>query len=327
MKKANAVMTAAALVFLSLSAWARVQFDSSINYYQDGEYQYIGANGAEDSQISYQSFSGGPWSGWLVANGESFGMTSGYANAANMKMGAKAQVTSTPMNTHLSDASISTAVSNRLTVTPGTSGLAEGDTTTLAIKVRLDGTLHGEATSYPGKGWSHAEMRGGLSVHDDAIQIDLGGDGIFTPTQASFDASCDLEAYDVYFPVWDYNYSTKWNESWRTQSNISSQESDGNSWTIKQFGESFHYVEGNHFDTGELTLMFDAIVGHTLDFDADLFVYIDAANDAMTWADFGNTFALNVTPMTSGVGLSWDVVPEPATMLLLGIGGLLIRRK
>ncbi len=326
MKKATAIMAAVVLVFVSLPAMAGVEFDSSINYYKDGAYQSIEAGGGNNSQISYQSFSGGPWTGWTVKNGESFGMTSGYANAADLKMGANAQIVSTPNNVHLSDARISTEVSNRLTVTAGTSGLAEGDTTTLAITVRLDGSLHGEATSWPGKGWSHSEMHAGLSVHDYAIQIDT-GEGFISPSQASFGASCELEAYDVFFPNWQYNYSAKWSESWRTESNSSEDSGGGNSWTTRQFGESFQYEEGNHFDTGELTLMFDAIVGHTLDFDANLSLFIDANNDAMTWADFGNTFAFDVTPMTSGVGLSWQVVPEPATLLLLCAGGLLLRRK
>ena len=261
-----------------------------------------------------------------MTNGESFGMTSGYADAANLKLGVKAQMISTPMNNHLSDARISTEASNRLLVTPGTSGLAEGDKTTLAIKVRLDGSLHGEATSWPGKGWSHAEMSAGLNVHDYSIQIDT-GEGFYSPSQAFFGASCELEAYDVSFPHWGYSYAANWSEFWRTGSNISDEDSHQNSWSVTELGESFHYQAGDHFDTGELTLLFEATVGHTLDFDADLYLYIDADHDALTWADFGNTFAFDVTPMTSGVGLNWQVVPEPATMLLLCVGGLFIRRK
>ncbi len=326
MKSVSLVMTVLPVLFVSLPAMAGVEFDSSISFYQNGAYQSIEADGGDDMQIHYQSFSGGPWTGWSISNGESFGMTSGYANAASLKMGASAQMVSTPDNWHLSDARISMEASNRLTVLPGSSGLSEGDTTTLAIKVRLDGSLSGEATSYPGKGWSYAKMSAGLDVHDYAIQIDT-GEGFWSPSQASFGASCELEASDVYMPVWGYSYSSSWEEYWRTQSNISTEASHDRSWTNKELAESFHYQAGDHLDTGELTLLFDAIVGHTLDFEANLYLYIDASHDAMTWAKFGNTFAFSVAPTVQGVGLSWEIVPEPATLSLLGLGGLLLRRK
>ncbi|MBN1817094.1 MAG: PEP-CTERM sorting domain-containing protein [Sedimentisphaerales bacterium] len=326
MKKVEEVMAVLALAILSLQAGAGVEIDSSVNYFQDGEYVSLEGYESDDVRVSYQSFSGGVGSGWTVRDGESFGLTNGYANAGNMSMGVSAQSISTPNNRHLSDASISTSVSNRLTISPGTSGLAEGDTTTLAIHLRLDGSLHGEATSYHGKGWSHAEMRAGLSVHDYAIQIDT-GEGFWSPSQASFGASCELEAYDVYQPVWGYNYAANWEESWSIESNITPYDSDQHSWSATELGESFHYEASDHFDTGELTLLVEAIVGHTLDFDADLYVYVDANNDAISWADFDNTFAFSVAPAALGVALAWEVVPEPATMLLLGVGGLLIRRK
>jgi hypothetical protein len=326
MKTVTTALTALALMVISFPAEAGVEIDSSVNYYQDGAYAGPSWDGSDNTQLSYQSFSGGLWTGWSVTNGESFGMTSGHANAANMKMGVSAQMVSTPLNTHLSDASISTTASNRLTVTPGTSGLAEGDTTTLALKIRLDGSLYGEATSWSGKGWSHSEMSADLSVRDKAIRIDT-GEGFITPNQASFGASCELEAYDVYFPYWQYSYSASWEESWTTESNISSRIDHDCSWSTREFGDSFHYTASDHLDTGELTLLFDAIVGHTLDFESNLYVYVDAGNHAMSWADFGNTFGMSVTPLVDGVGLNWQVVPEPATMLLLGIGGLLIRRK
>jgi hypothetical protein len=314
------------LLAVSFPAVAGVYYDSSINYYQDGAYVSVKSDGSDDSHISYQSFSGGVGSGWSIVNGESFGLTSGYADAANLSMGIKAQVISSPANSHLSDARISTEVSNRLTILPGSSGLAPGDVTTLTLKIKLDGSLHTEATSWPLKGWSHAEMDAGLIVHDYAIQEDLGGDGFWSPPQLSFGASCELESYDVYMPTNNHTYSSNWDKYWRFDTNLGANDSYSNSGGITQLGESFHYQEGFHFNTGELTLVFEAIVGHTLDFDANMYFYIDANNDAMTWADFNNTFAFNVTSAVDGLSLNWEVVPEPASLSLLAMGGLALLR-
>ncbi|MEN6308051.1 MAG: PEP-CTERM sorting domain-containing protein [Anaerohalosphaeraceae bacterium] len=323
--KSVCLMAILALLIQASPALADVNYDSSINFYKDGAYDYIDSDGADDSHVSYQSFSGGIGSGWTLVNGESFGFTHGYADAGSLKQGAFAQIISSENNYHFSDARMSTEASNRLTVLQGSSGLNEGDTTILTLKIRLDGALHTEATSYPGKGWAHAEMDAGLSVRDYAIQIDT-GEGMWTPSQASFGASCELESYDVSFPYWGYNYSSNWDKSWSYESNIDSGDSYRISDGTKYYGDSFHYQEGLSFDTGEITLNFEAIVGHTLDFESDMYLYVDANNDAMSWADFSNTFVLDVTA-ANGVALQWQVVPEPATMLLLAFGGLVIRRK
>ena len=163
-----------AMLIQVVPAFAEVNYDSSINFYKGGAYDYIDSDGTDDSYVSYQSFSGGVGTGWTLANGESIGFTHGYADAGSLKQGVFAQMISSPNNNHLSDARISTDASNRLTVLSGNSGLAEGDTTILTLKIRLDGTLHTEATSCPGKGWAHAEMSGGLTVRDYALKIDTG---------------------------------------------------------------------------------------------------------------------------------------------------------
>lgn len=314
------------LMFQTLPTMAGVDYDSSINYYQSAAYQSIDSDGSAETQISYQSFSGPVGSGWTVGSTESFGLTSGYANAGDFSMGVSSQVISGASNTHLSDARISTSITNSLTILPGSSGLNYGDTTNLIIKLSLDGTMHAEAASWPKKGWSHAEMSAGLSVKDGAIEIDT-GEVRYVPTQAFFGASCELEAYDVYMPYWGRSYSSSWEESWQMGSNISDTVSHSYSDEINGNAESFHYQSEYSFDTGELTLVFQAIVGHTLDFSADLYTYIDANNDAQTWAEFGNTFSLDVTSEVPGVNLNWQLIPEPATISMLMIGAALLRRR
>lgn len=319
----------AALAFVlvwSLPAVAEVSYDSSINYYKDGAYQSIESDDSADSHIHYQSFSGGVGSGWSVTNGESFGITTAHADAADLSMGVKAQIYSTPANNHLSDASVFVEVSNRLTILPGRSGLQNGDSVTLTIKMRTDGSLHGEATSWPSKGWSHSEIDAGLSVYDQAIQIDT-GEGFITPRQAFFGAFGELEAYDVSKPHWQHSYSGSWSESWRYGSNISETVSHNNSWETEETSESFHYQADHLLDTGELTLVFEAIVGHTLDFEADMSIYIDACNDAQTWANFDNTFAFDVISNVDGLNLNWGTVPEPASLSLLAVGAAMLRRR
>jgi len=325
--KSICLMAILALLIQASPALADVSYDSSITFYRDGAYDSIESDGTDDSHVSYQSFSGGIGSGWSLVNGESIGFTHGYADAGNLKQGVFAQVISSEDNYHFSDARISTDASNRLTVLPGTSGLAEGDTTVLTLKIRVDGVLHTEATSYPDNGWAHAEMDAGLSVRDYAIQIDT-GEGMWTPSQASFGASCELESYDVYMPFWNHSYSSNWEKSWRYDSNIDAGDSYSMSDGVSYYGESFHYQDGLSFDTGMITLTFEAIVGHTLDFESDMYLYVDANNDAMSYADFGNTFAFDVTA-ANGVALQWQTqtIPEPATVLLLGAAGLFLRRK
>jgi hypothetical protein len=319
------LLVISALLVQTAQVMAEVSYDSSINFYKNGSYNYIDSEGSDDSSIRYQSFSGGIGSGWTLANGESIGFTHAYADAGSLRQGVYAQAISTANNNRLADAKISTTASNRLTVLSGSSGLAEGASTILTLKIRLDGSMHTEATSYPGKGWAHAEMDAGLSVRDYAIQIDT-GEGMWTPRQASFGASCELESYDVYMPFWKHSYSSNWDKSWSYSSNIDAGDSYRYSDGVSYTSESFHYQEGLSFDTGVITLAFEAIVGHTLDFESNMYLYVDAANDAMAWADFANTFAFDVLS-ADGVALQWQTIPEPATILLLGAACLFLRRK
>jgi hypothetical protein len=314
------------LLVPSSRALAGADYYGYINYYQGGAMVSADFDGSDESSVSYQSASGGVGTGWSISAGESIAFAGGHADAANHNLGIYAQVISTPENNTFSDAMITTEVSNRLTVLPGSSGLSLGDLTRLTLRVRVDGSLHTEATSYPKKGWASAQVDADLAVHDYQIQIGGGEDGYWSPPQASFGASCSLDSSDVYKPVWNYSYASNWDKSWSIDSNISERDSYSNSGKTTETGDSFHYQQGLSLDTGELSVTLEAIVGHTLDFDASLYVYANANNNGMSWADFDNTMVFDVTS-ADGASLNWAIAPEPATLLLLGMGGLLLSRK
>ncbi|MBN2064116.1 MAG: PEP-CTERM sorting domain-containing protein [Sedimentisphaerales bacterium] len=297
-----------------------------------GHYNYTGSDGmvsielddSDPDSVNYVS-SGGPWSGATIEDGQSRVYVAGHASASNLNLGAGVQIVSTANNQYDSDLFIGVDASNRLTVMPGNSGLSIGDTTVLQLKVRLDGNLHTEAVAHPDKGYANVELNAGLTVYDQAITIDT-GEGYITPSQATFGASCELESYDVYAPVWGYNYSSYKESSWQIESNIS--EGENFDYFDEKTGseDSMRYSDSLGFDTDIVIIDIEAIVGHTLDFEAYVDIYAYAADDCLLTADFNNTMAFEVSSLDD-VSLSWAVVPEPASLALFAAGSLLLRRK
>jgi len=330
MKKFRLVSAAALAVLLGQSS--QVLGYAEYNAWGNFNSGDFSSSDSAASYVHYNSAGGGVWSGLIIENGKSYSAAYGYAEAASLKQGVHGWAVSTPTNNVFTESWMDTTATNRFMVLPGTSGLEIGDVTTLQLNIRLDGTLHGEATSYPGKGWAHAEMRAGLSIHDYSI-LEC-GEGCWSPAQASFGASSELEAYDVNASYWPYSYAANWEESWNTSSNISSYASHSDSWSETQNGDAMHYEAGHYFDTGMLTLEFEAIVGNPLDIEAYIYTYVNANQDGEAWADFANTFALELNPTVAGAQIDWDVAPQavplPGALPLLGSGllGLIgLRRK
>jgi len=273
---------------------------------------------SDDSDISV-SFSRPVGDMLSIGAGKSYATTSGYANAGNLKMGVTGWAKSTPGNGKFTDATMRTGVSNQFTVLSGTSGLKDGDTTSLTLLFRVDGVLKAEARSYPGTGWAHADMSADLSIKDSITRDEL----------ASIDAYGMVEATDIYKPFWGYSHTSEWEEIWGGTSNMGSLSTHRNSGEVRNDNENFLYPAELSFDTGLLNLTFEAIVGKTLNVSANLFTYVNANTEGEAWADFSRTFGFDVTPTVDGVLLDWAIpvqtalnpVPEPSTMLLLG-GGL-----
>ncbi|NLF31039.1 MAG: PEP-CTERM sorting domain-containing protein [Planctomycetes bacterium] len=305
-------------------------YDVYLNYYRDGQTQSVEAEGEDDIRVSYSSVGvvvpPGGGLGFSILDGESYCWAHGRADAAALDLGVRATALSTPQNGRFSDVRVYTEASNRFTVLPGTSGLAEGDTTLLTLTLRLDGSMHTEARSYPASSWAHADMDASFEIIDQGNRIDT-GEGWYTPSVASFGATCELEAYHVSFPYWGYAYASPWEAWWNLESNAAADQSYDFAHTQKENTQGMLFTSSRSFDTGTLTIEFEAIVGHTLDVSAYLETYVNANHDAQASADFYNTFAFAVDPTVQGVQIGWEVTPEPAGLTLLGLGGLALLRR
>jgi hypothetical protein len=279
---------------------------------------------SSESSGTYVSFSRPVGDILSIGSGKSYSTAYGYADARNLKLGVSTWAISLEGNTTFTDAFLKTGVSNRFTVSPGTSGLSIGDTTTLSLSICLDGLLIGKARSWPGFGFAHADMSAGLSIYDYGISQNY-GEGRSTSELASFGAYGMFEASDISKPTWGYSYDSSWEESWGTESNSGDGSFHSNSDDKIAYDEGMYFANGGHsFDTGPLTLTFDAIVGHSLDLDAFLYAYVSANFEGEARSDFGNTFAFDVTPTVDGLLIDWETgpqpVPAPGGLVLFGSG-------
>ncbi|MCM2286496.1 MAG: PEP-CTERM sorting domain-containing protein [Desulfobacula sp.] len=330
-------LSQSALVLASGSQSPGADYRSYGNY-NDQAIGFVGYNGNSsdpDSVRKDPAFAGGAWTALTLGNGYSYSQAYGYADAGDLAMGVTAWAKSTPNNNRFTEAYINTGAHNRFTVSADPSSeLENGDTAVLNLKVRVDGTLFAAASQYPYPGWAHSEINADLSIRDYGLPVPA--DERSYTQLASFGASAEIEAYDVYAPYWGYGFSSGGEEYWATESNMQDMDDDSNEWNTHDWDSNGY---SHYMDTGWLTIAFEVIVGNLIDVDASLYTYANAENDGEAWARFGNTFAFDVRPETEGVNIVWEtlgsprvpwdtepdpnaVVPEPGTLSLL-VSGLI----
>jgi len=295
-------------------------------YYKYREFQ------SGDTAVSYNDFpvTTSP-SAVVVGSGLSTSLGSGYASTAERILRGEAAVISN--GAPFSESWVETEVRNSFTVLAGNSGLSEGDTTRIKLNVRLDGRLTATGTSWPGSGDAFSNMLANLWIKDPLVTV-FNGEGYSVPKAVSFGAQAEIEAGSVYMPYWGESYASDWSGNWGATTNTGVNLSGNYSDYVESTATDVPVTTSYFFDTGMLSLEFDAIVGHTLDFYAFLEVWSSTYGIASAFSDFSSTFGPSIVDTNgTGVVIAWDLgeagsmpipaaVPEPSTLLLVG-GGLI----
>ncbi len=321
------VLAALSLLFASsASLFAQADYRMSANYNptDTSDTGSFSSNGDSPSSISFSRPVG---SLLTIGPGKSYATSSGYADAGNLKLGVSGWAISRPGNGVFTDTRMSVDVWNKVTFLPGTSGLSLGDTTTVSLNVRVDGTLRTDARSWPASSWAHSDMGAYLNIVDSSIEIPSEGEvGGYSPEVAAFWAESSAEATDIYSPYYGYSYVSRWDESWGHQSNLVSRTTHDMAGEHRETSTNMYFAGAGHgLDTGSLNFSFQAVVGHTYDLSASMASYVNADHEAEAWADFDNTFAFSMTPGVNGVQSNWAIpgntptVPDSGGFSLMGI--------
>ncbi|MDX1635219.1 MAG: PEP-CTERM sorting domain-containing protein [Marinobacter sp.] len=262
----------------------------------------------------------------------------GYTDAGQTRMGGAAWATSDGPG-YLTESRTINEMTNRATVGAGTSGLQNGDTVRLALNFRLDGVVRNGAEAWPANSYAASNMWASFKVATaETLPGPNGQSGYALGEElAYFGASMEAEAGDVYLPYWGHSYSATMNQDYWGRSNTG-QTLDGSDGESFQ-GSAFSWYEQQYnFDTGLLSLEFDAIVGQELLILGYLETWAMAAGTAFTATDFSHTFGNVLTSTIDGIDLDWLIpaasetpvsVPEPqsAMLMALGLAGLVLRRR
>ena len=320
-------LTAAGATALVILLGQSSQVFGSAYYYTRSYYKYdtpdYVSREASDNDASYVHYDSGASGDWLIGlsleRGEGYAASSGRADAANLNLGAHTWAISM-QDTYRAEGSMLTKASNSFTVTPGTSGLSNGDAVTLELGFGLDGSLFVAGTPHPGtSGSASADMSAGLTIRDE-----------YSNQIAGFDASGEMWGITSWLmSSGDFLFSSGWEENWQTSTGLSHTDSD----RLTQSGGG-EKVDSHSFNTGWLTLEFETFIGQSLFIDASLNTHVATNEEAKARADFYNTLAFGVTSQAPGVEIDWEIdphpVPLPGALPLLGSGllGLLgLRRK
>lgn len=271
--------------------------------------------------------------GYTAVEGRSRASNHGYADAGANKMGVASGAYSHGAGP-LTTAHTTAEIGNKLVVSAGTSGLQDGDTVRMSMNLRLDGLVKTSATSYPYDSYAGSNMWASFKV----VGNNENGAPNYDDPLMVFGADMEMSAGDVYSPYWGHSYSADMDQSYWARSNTGENISFFDSSHHEEQDLATKYLESFMFDTGLLTIEFDAVIGAELWFLGYLETWASAAGDATALTDFSHTFGSNVFSTIAGTELKWLIpdtsgipvdVPEPGTLslTLLGLAALWGRRR